>query len=145
MSKSVVAFISLFFPPFPAFYDIYFITICVYILWVFLHILLHATRETKKLELWLKCNKRENKKTILQSLIHSVKTLQVTREKKITTGSLTIAINVMTLVPPLRFSKILISLLIFFFFTGWKQHKMKHNISAKVYSLNYEVVKSCTN
>lgn len=49
----------------------------------------------------------------------------------LTTGSLTIATNAITLVPFLRFSKILISLLIFFFFTGCKMRSKvftyKHN------------------
>lgn len=44
-------------------------------------------------------------------------------ERTLTTGSFTIARRAITFVPPRRFSKILISLLIFFFLTGWK---MKH-------------------
>jgi len=39
-----------------------------------------------------------------------------------TTGSRTIACSSITFVPPRRFSRILISRCIFFFFTGWKSH-----------------------
>lgn len=38
----------------------------------------------------------------------------------LTTGSFTMSASVMMLGPPLKFSKIFISRLIFFFFTGWK-------------------------
>lgn len=53
-----------------------------------------------------------------------------------TTGSLTVSTSRMMLVPPRRFSRILISLLIFFFLTGWihgrnKQPKRKREIKRR--------------
>ena len=54
-----------------------------------------------------------------QFICHTSKISQEDKEGSLTTGSLTIARSPMIFTPPFRFSRILISRLIFFFFTGW--------------------------
>ena len=55
----------------------------------------------------------------------------------LTTGSLTMSKSVMMLGPPRRFSRILISRLIFFFFTGCVAKETKQQIQIKGTSLAY--------
>lgn len=67
--------------------------------------------------------KKQRKVCDIGNLAHKIKWSK--RGVKITTGSLTISNSEMIFGPPLRFSKIFISLLIFFFLTGCKKTKQK--------------------
>lgn len=70
-------------------------------------------------EIFVNANNCTRKTNMVSTSTHQ-QTVPEHQHRELTTGSFTISMREIMLGPPRKFSKILISRLIFFFFTGWR-------------------------